>query len=186
MFVIESLFLSVIWALVITLLLLALLYFLIKSLFSSRTPNPGIVIILFAAAIIFFWQSVRLVGACYAKGYVDDVSEIVSGLTQNGGKLSEQTTYTVNDLEKIRNEVSESYPFLQAYINEIDLKGLNNKGVVDAIQSMAYKKLNRYIWARAGWLLAGVIVAFGVLYYVHSVSASKKRASTRRRYHDWN
>lgn len=187
MWVIGNLILSILWALVITIILLIILHFLMKSLFPRYNYTFSTILILIIATIILFWQSIQLVGAFYVKDYVNDMSEVVSGFIKNGEKLMSQDTYSLADLENIKRNISENYPFLQEYINGMEMKDLHAKGVLQSIKSAINKEIHQYMWIRVGWAFLCWVVAFGGLYYTSSTLARKtKKTTTRRRNYDWD
>lgn len=120
------------------------------------------VLLLFAGA-----QSTMMVGAVYAKGYVDDISSFANSF------MPKETNATPNiaDFERIRYQIEEAYPLSRTMFEHIDTEDIQsyiNSGhtITEFITDQMKSTINYYILRRAAWLLGGVLLALvGILLF---------------------
>lgn len=117
------------------------------------------VLFLFAGA-----QSTMMVGAFYAKGYVDNVCCFANSL------MPEEVNAPLDaaDFAQIRRQIEES-PLSKTILNRIDTDAIQqyaNSGqtIVELIADEMTSTINYYILRRVAWLSGGVLLALiGIL-----------------------
>lgn len=149
------------WGILIGLMSSALImYFIDKICAVSRllTGLIGFVMLLF---LVF--QFAALIGANKTKKYVDNAAI----LTQS---IGENFDWTV---------VKEEYPLLQPYLGGVEnaTKSTTNTG-----KTIAYsinRTIDRYIWRRVGWIIGGIVAAFGVAVLAGMMGTNRPSRSRR-------
>lgn len=71
--------------------------------------------------------------------------------------------------------VKDKYSLLKSYLGEVEMSSEN----VMNIKTMITDSIDRYIWRRFGWIVGGILVAFGVMIGGGAMEAN--RVSNHRR-----
>lgn len=116
---------------------------------------------LIGAFLLFFmtFQFTALIGANKTKKYVENV--VTSAQT-----VGENIDWTI---------VKDKYSLLKPYLGEVEMSSEN----VMNIKTMITDSIDRYIWRRFGWIVGGILVAFGVMIGGGAMEAN--RVSNHRR-----
>lgn len=111
--------------------------------------------------LLFFmtFQFTALIGANKTKKYVENV--VTSAQT-----VGENIDWTI---------VKDKYSLLKSYLGEVEMSSEN----VMNIKTMITDSIDRYIWRRFGWIVGGILVAFGVMIGGGAMEAN--RVSNHRR-----
>lgn len=157
------------WGILIGLISSALImYFIDKICAVSRllTGFVGLIMLLFLG-----FQFAALIGANKTKKYVDNAAILTQAVGEN-------FDWAV---------VKEEYPLLQPYLGGVEnaTKSTTNTG-----KTIAYSiniMIDGYIWRRVGWIIGGIIVAFGVAVLagmtgINRPSRSRRHAPGSRRH----
>ena len=172
MFLIGNIIGSVFWGLIITIVVVGGVFLLCKALVSYRASSLlslGILLVLFVLAGA---QSTMMVGAMYAKGYVDDISTYANSLVTAGADAVQSGTDavpSVSDFNRIRQQIEDQFPMAKPVLDRIDVGDLDQyvasgHSVVDFIANELKSTLNYYILRRVLWLMGFVLVALvGIL-----------------------
>lgn len=163
MFIIGNLLGSIFWGGVIAILVTLAVYAVCKQLGradSLLTWGVLAVLLLFGGA-----QCTMMVGAMYAKGYVDDVSGYANNLLPEKSAAQD----AVSDFQRIRQQIEEQFPLSKSVfkrINTDDIQEYTASGhsVVEFIADEMKSTINYYILRRVAWLLGVVLIALvGIL-----------------------
>ena len=165
MFIIGNLIGCLLWGTLIALLVVGGIFFLLRLLVPNSLNSVfswGVLAILFVHTTA---QSSLMVGAMYAKGYVNDVSGYANNL------LPEKSTAqdAVSDFQRIRQQIEEQFPLSKSVfkrINTDDIQEYTASGhsVVEFIADEMKSTINYYILRRVVWLLGAVLIALvGIL-----------------------
>lgn len=151
------------WGTIISVMLLITLHIVMKALYPSYSLSILGACVLFVLFIFLFAQSVMLVGALYAKGYVEDVEKLTVSLIHETGHASKQLTSTEQSKEIIQ-KIEKEYPALSSYLSKIDTGTITGGGtaVVIALARDLKSEINYYILRRVLWL-AGMMLTGRIL-----------------------
>lgn len=167
MFLISNILGSLFWGFIITLVVVGCVYLLCKALISYRASSLlslGILLVLF---ILAGAQSTMMVGAMYAKGYVNDISTYANSLVTVGADAVQSGTHpasSASDFNRIRQQIEEQFPMAKPVLDHIDISDLDQyvasgHSVVDFIADELKSTFNYYILRRVLWLMGFVLVS---------------------------
>lgn len=153
---------SLLLALLITIVLISLLIWVMKTLYPRCLSNVnfGFILGIGFLAVMLFIQSFLFCGACYAKKYLNTAEEGMQIIVDIGNKSAVMED---EHLKMVKVKLIENYPVLDRYMkdmSESDLK-TNLTNIVPYVRS----QINGYLWRRVGWLLGSLVVVGGVLFY---------------------
>ena len=108
-----------------------------------------------------------MVGAMYAKGYVNDISTYANSLVTVGADAVQSGTHPVSsasDFNRIRQQIEEQFPMAKPVLDHIDISDLDQyvasgHSVVDFIADELKSTFNYYILRRVLWLMGFVLVS---------------------------
>lgn len=160
---------ALLWGILLGLISSALIIYFINKIFAvSRllTGLVGLAMLLFLA-----FQYTALIGASQTKKYVDKAAI----LTQVAGENF--------DWEVVKKE----YPLFQPYLGKIEKVSENTTNAGKTIAYTINKAIDRYIWRRIGWIIGGIVIAFGVpvlagMTGTNRLSRSRKHTSGTHRH----
>lgn len=117
---------------------------------------------------LLMWQTVRGVGAVYARSYIVDVEEYVASL---------QNEYGDFDMSDVAEAVHSRFPAIpDNVIRQIsgadDTAGNTALAAAESMRS----SLNSYLWARVGWSF--LIAVLGTVMLVLTAGNSRRRRSS--------
>lgn len=154
-----NIMLSLLWGGIISVVLIVLLYVLMSVLFSSYRFTLWNIIVMLILWILLFAQSTMMVGAMYAKGYVDDVQKLVTDVI--GYTNADFGIYSSEEqLEKIKEAVDENLPVASSFVENIDVESITESGLnfADSVSIVMKSYINFYILRRVLWILGFMIV----------------------------
>lgn len=143
------------WGTLIAILLMFLMHVGIVNLSSRRRYTLLSALVYFICFFFLMWQTVRLMGAVYMKGYVDDIRQSMEGSL---AQLSALDATAVG----VKDQLSQQYPFLADYISDIPVDeispGQDAFSWVDYVVDYVHYELNGYIAWRVGYMLLTAVV----------------------------
>lgn len=175
--VIGNVIACVFWGAIISLIICALFYVIVKLFYPNYSFSITSGILLSSLAIFLFIQSFLLMGANYVKGYTEEIGSVVLTVVNNTEDavrmmaLDVQNSVdaalnTVNgqvDIAKIKDALVSEYPVLGKYIDGwVGIKGiaLNSSPtqIAAAVVNGVNGQINAYIWRRVFWMLGAVVL----------------------------
>jgi predicted PurR-regulated permease PerM len=162
---------SLFWGVVLALLLSVAVFYLPKMIAVRYGHTPLGIILLVAGFCFFAFQSTLLTGGFKLKGYIPSVQQIEPFV---GGATTP---------EELGRELTERYPMLEKHIRKItDGGGKGQKEFTTAVElarfvrAALYRRVNHYIWRRAGWMVGGLFLLG--FYFVNDASRQSRRRET--------
>lgn len=142
--IIGNTIICIFWGIVISGILTILLFKITKALCPSYSLSFLSGLTLFIFSIFLFAQSAMLVGAIYAKGYVNDINAAAGQAGQ------------------IKQKISDEYPIVSSYLNQINVTDVSAENTAIAFIKEIKSIINYYIMRRilwmAGFMMAGMAV----------------------------
>lgn len=166
---------ALLWGGLLSVVLVVLLYLLIKAFYPSCKLTLLSGVVMFVLWIFLFIQSTMLVGALYAKGYVDDMKTVVATFMEKATDVSDSLNSS-QQADKLKQDLSEQYPILESYLDRLDIRELTNRDMpVEIILAESIKTMiHFYILRRVLWIVAFLLVG-GTLYYQFQRKSSSYR-----------
>lgn len=182
---IGNLFLGVL----LTLIGVALMFFLIKSWFNHKTFTALSFVVGAILFVFLSFQSVLLCGAVTIKSYTDDVEQAIEGWVSN---LSVEQHFDKEDSQKIMNGIMKEWPLVGYFVNTADFTGHTSLSIGKAMAHTMRVYMNWFILRRVLWSLLFTIA--GAVIVIKSMEGSTGRgrcssysrsSSHRRRPYDY-
>lgn len=154
---------ALLWGGILSVVFVVLLYLLMRALYSSYRFTLWNVLLLLVLWILLFAQSTMMVGAMYAKGYVDDVQELVSSIANQANGTFGQLS-SAEQVEQVKQAIHDELPAVSSYIDKIDVKSIadGSTGFAVGIAQVMKETINYYILRRILWI-TGIIIGGGIL-----------------------
>lgn len=160
-----NIMLALLWGGLLSVVLVVLLYLLVRALYPSCKLTLLSGLVMFVLWIFVFVQSTMMVGALYAKGYVDDLKTMVATFMEKGTDVSDSLNY-LQQADQLKQNLSEQYPILESYLDRLDISELLDRNMpVEIVLAEGIKEMiHFYILRRVLWMLAFLLVG-GILYH---------------------
>ena len=167
---ISNLFLGVI----LTILGVALLYFLIGSWY--RNCQFSLVSFIVGAILFLFlsFQSILLCGAVTIKSYTDDVEVAINNMVS---RMPDSLTLNQEDSQAILDNVVQEWPLVGQFVDLADFRGHTPVSIAHAMCAELHSVMNYYILRRVLWSLLFIIVSAIVV--IRTMEKSFSRSSSR-------
>lgn len=173
----------------LTVIGVAIMFFLIKSWFSNSTFTPVSYI---TGAILFFFlsfQAVLLCGAITIKSYCNNVEITINGWVKD---IPSEIRFDQKNSQQILNRIQEEWPLVGYFVGNADFTGHTPIDIAQSMTQELRSFMNGYILRRIGWsLLFAVSGAFIVIKTMERTrrqprnrSGYSSGGSRRRRYED--
>lgn len=173
----------------LTVIGVAIMFFLIKSWFSNSTFTPVSYI---TGAILFFFlsfQAVLLCGAITIKSYCNNVEITINGWVKD---IPSEIRFDQKNSQQILNRIQEEWPLVGYFVGSADFTGHTPIDIAQSMTQELRSFMNGYILRRIGWsLLFAVSGAFIVIKTTERTrrqprnrSGYSSGGSRRRRYED--
>ena len=148
---------ALLWGILIGLILSGFVMYIAHKICGISYLISGLI----GAFLLFFmtFQFTALIGANKTKKYVENV-------VTSAQAVGENIDWTI---------VKDKYSLLKSYLGEVEMSSEN----VMNIKTMITDSIDRYIWRRVGWIVGGILVAFGVMIGGGAMEAN--RVSNHRR-----
>jgi hypothetical protein len=148
---------ALLWGILIGLILSGFVMYIAHKICGISYLISGLI----GAFLLFFmtFQFTALIGANKTKKYVENV-------VTSAQAVGENIDWTI---------VKDKYSLLKSYLGEVEMSSEN----VMNIKTMITDSIDRYIWRRFGWIVGGILVAFGVMIGGGAMEAN--RVSNHRR-----
>lgn len=138
----------------LTVIGVALLFFLIQSWFSNST---FMLISYIIGGVLFFFlsfQAVLLCGAVTIKSYCDDVEIAINGWVKD---IPDDVQLDKKSSQQILGQIQKEWPLVEYFIDEVDFTGHTPVNIAQAMTKEIRSFINRFILRRIGWSLLFVV-----------------------------
>lgn len=162
----------------LTLIGVALMFFLVGSWKKNSTFTP---LSLIAGAVLFVmlaFQSVLMCGAITIKSYGDDVEVYINNLVAG---VPEQTAFTQQDSQRILENIVDEYPLVGYFIGGADFRGHTPLDIAEAMVDELQSWANWYILRRVLWSL--LFIVLGTTAVIWTMDGVKRTSHRSMRTH---
>lgn len=163
---IGNLFLGVL----LTIIGVALMFFLIQSWFSNSTFTP---ISYITGSILFFFlsfQAVLLCGAVTIKSYCDDVEIAINGWVKD---IPNSVHFDKDGSQQILTHIAKEWPLVGYFVGGADFTGHTPVDIAQAMTKELRSFMNKFILRRIGWSL--LFVVSGAFIVIKTMEQTKRR-----------
>lgn len=145
---------SIFYGLVVTAVIMALLYVVLKTISRNIVQTPVFYITGVVLAILLLIQTSLMIGAFQAKDAADSAEIYVSQLLENSfGTVGAQ------DSQRVLDAITEEFPIIGTYLGLADFSGHDVSDLAESMHETMIGYLNSYIWHRVWWILGFIFVA---------------------------
>lgn len=146
-------------------MVLGAVFFLVNKIFFAPWKSDLLAGAVFAlTTLILCYQSITMIGAWYAKDYVDDFANVGTSTIKN--LESDTRIKELSNSLGIESEVQ---------------SGLNSgAATIDAIITPVREAINSYIWKRVIWILVFMLAGSVALYFLSAGSTSSRSSRHSR------
>ena len=179
-------FTSILNGIIITAAIMAILYFILKSLSRNMVRTPIFFITGIVMALLLVVQISLMIGAIQAKGATDSAQIYLTQMLE-----SSSGTVNAQDSQIVMDKLVESYPIIGVYLNQADFSGHDVSELAESMYETMNSYLGSYIWHRVWWSLGIIIVGcLIVMMYdkrdtVSGKPKQKKSLAARKNYDDF-
>lgn len=172
------------YGVIVTAVIMALLYVILKSLSKSIVQTPVFYITGVVMAVLLVIHTSLLIGAIQAKDAADSAELYLH-------QLLEDTYGTVGaqDSQFVLDKVTDEFPVIGTYLDIADFSGHDASELAEAMHETMVEYLSSYIWHRVWWILGIIVIACLVvmLFDKRSLTGNKpvrKATMTSRKNYD--
>ena len=183
---VSTAFSSVFYGIIVTAVIMAILYVVLKSISRVIVQTPVFYITGVVLAILLVTQTSLMIGAMQAKDAADAAELYMNQLLENSfGTVGAQ------DSQRVLDMVTEEFPIIGTYFGIADFSGHDVSNLASSMHDTMTEHLNTYIWHRVWWILGIIVVACVIvmLFDKRSPSTSrpvrKARMASRKNYDDF-
>lgn len=176
---------SIAWGVLIAMLLTGLLFFVPRLLYSRYNHTAGSGILLLAGFFFFVFQGTLLAGSFKARQYIPFIGETIASYSSSPSAHEIAGTANYQEIQQICLRLSEQYPPLEKYINQIgrDLSEQDSAvakpfDFVREFLIQLQKQINKYTGRRIGWITGGTILI--LLFLIHDANKQNKQFYIRQ------
>lgn len=174
-------FSCIVYGVIVTTVIMAILYGILKCISKSITQIPIFYITGFVLAVLLIIQTTLLIGAIQAKDAADSAEVYLRQLLEN-----DHRTVGANDSQHIFEAVKERYPIIGSFWGLADYTGYETSELPETMHEVMIEYLNSYIWHRVLWILGFIIVAsFLVMLFDKPNQDKSKRNALSSRHDDY-
>ncbi len=151
---ITTAFSSIFYGIIVTAVIMAIIYFVLKSISTGIVQTPVFHVTGVVLAVLLIIQLSLMIGAIQAKDAVDSAEIFLNQLLENT-----YGTVGARDSQKILDAVTEEYPIIGSYIGVANFSGNDVTNLAESMHETMISYLNSYIWNRVWWILGMIVVA---------------------------
>ena len=166
-------FSSVFYGIVVTAVIMALLYVILKAISRSIVQTPVFLITGVVLAVLLVIQCSLMIGAMQAKDAADSAEIYMSQMLENS-----YGTVSAQDSQRVLDAVNNEFPLIGNYIGIVDFSGNDVADLPSAMHDKMIEFLNSYIWHRVWWILG---ISFVACIVVALFDKPNNRSAQRRR-----
>lgn len=144
---------SIIYSIIVTATIMAMLYFILKSISRNMVHTPVFYITGIIVSMLLIVQFSLMIGAIQAKEATDSAKIFLTQMLENAsGRV------TAQESQKVMDALTESYPIIGVYLNLADFSGHDASELADSMCETMNSYLSSYIWYRVLWSLCIIMV----------------------------
>lgn len=147
-------FSSIFYGIIVTAVIMALLYVVLRSLNKGITETIPFYITGVVLAILLVIQSSLMIGAIQAKDAADSAEIYLTQLLENS-----YGTVSAQDSQNILDAVTEEFPILGTYFGVANFAGHDAQEIASSMHEVMTEYLSSYIWHRVWWSLGIIVVS---------------------------
>ena len=145
---------SILYGIVITAAIMAILYFILKTLGKGIVQSIVFYITGVVLAILLVIQFSLMIGAMQAKDAAESAHIYMNQMLENSSGV-----VTANESQQVLDTVIEQFPIIGCYIGLADFSGHNISDLSDSIYETMISFLNSYIWHRSFWIFCIIVIS---------------------------
>lgn len=139
----------------LTLIGIALMFFLIRSWFRNKTFTLLSFIIGGILFIFLSFQSILLCGAITVKSYTPEVEYFINNMVSN---LPDDVYFDREDSQFILDKITEELPLVGYFVNQADFSGHTPENIAFSMADELKSYMNYFILRRLLWSILFVVV----------------------------
>lgn len=159
----------------ITILGVALMFFLIKSWFNHKTFTTLSFIIGAILFVFLSFQSILLCGAVTIKTYTDEVEKNISEWVKN---IPPSKEFDKEDSQIIMNGIMEEWPLVGYFVDTADFTGHTSLNIAPSMADAIREYMNWFILRRVLWSLFFTITGAVIVIKSMEGNSSRRRRSS--------
>ena len=145
---------SILYGIVITAALMAILYFILKTISNGLVRSFVFYITGVIMAILLIVQFSLMIGAMQAKDAADSAQLYMNQLLENSSGI-----VGAKEIQQTFDDVIEHFPIIGSFIGLADFSGNNVSQLPDLIHKTMISFLNSYIWHRLLWIFCIIVIS---------------------------
>lgn len=174
-YLVTTAFSSVVYGVIVTAVVMALLYTILQSISRSIVKTPIFYFTGIILAGLFIIQFSLMIGAMQAKDAADSVEIYLTQLLENKyGVVSAQDSQYIMDI------ITEKVPRIGVFIDVADFSGHDVSELPKAMHDTMVEYLDSYIWRRVCWSLGIMLVACLIVMLFDRKALKPGRTANRR------
>lgn len=154
-----------------------IMYLLYTIMYPKCTYTPISLVLGVLMFVLLFVQSVLMYGAISIKGEIEYYTNMVQTEINRYYRGAQKTLDKV-DVQEITDKLTNEYPIIEQFIDEIDIENYDIEHIAEAYTKEIRSTLDAYIWKRAGWTLLFLVVGTFAI-YKSAASGGIKKATKR-------
>lgn len=151
---ITTAFSSIFYGIIVTAVIMALLYVILKSLNKGIVKTPVFFITGIVLLILLVIQTSLMIGAIQAKDAADSAEIYLNQLLED-----HYGTVGAQDSQRVLDAVTNEYPIIGSFFGVADFSGHDASDLAESMHETMIDHLNSYIWHRVWWILGIILVA---------------------------
>ena len=158
---IATAFSSIFYGIIVTAVIMALLYIVLKIISKGIVQTPVFYITGVLLAILLLIQTSLMIGAIQAKGAADAAQLYLNQILENC-----EGVVNAQESQQVLDAVIEEVPIIGVFVDVADFSGQKVEELAEVMHDTIVDYLNSYIWHRIWWMLGIILVAcFVVILY---------------------
>lgn len=145
---------SIFYGIIVTIVVMAILYVILKSVSKSIVHTPVFYITGVILAILLVTQFSLMIGAIQAKEETHSAEIYLHQVLEN-----KWGTVGAQDSQQIMDAITEKFPIIGTYIDIADFSGHDISEIPKIMHDLMIDYLNSYIWHRVWWCLGIIFTA---------------------------
>lgn len=171
---------NLIWGVLLTVLGIALMFFIIKSWRNDAQFSPSSYIVGLVLFFFLAFQSILMCGAITIKSGADEIRSYINRMVED---IPEGIPFSTSNSQQILDNICDEYPIVGEYVDWADFEGHDSSDIADAMVEELNSFLNWYILRRVGWSILFVVMgAVSVIKTMDKFGGTIKRTPTTNRY----
>jgi len=176
---ITTAFSSIFYGIIVTAVIMAILYVVLKSLSKSIVQTPVFFITGVVLSILLIVQASLMIGAIQAKDAADSAEIYLNQLLENS-----YGTVGAQDSQRVLDAVTNKYPIIGTFFGVADFSGHDASDLAESMHETMIDFLDSYIWHRVWWMLGIIVMACFVVMLFDKPNHYKSRHDLLSSRHD--